>query len=120
MDGRLGWRTQSFIKDRILRNETLCLDFYHEKILLFHESLRPDSGRPRDGATVVHINPAVMSIDRNGQAARFVCPGAIILNVNGVAIETAKALQKAINGGIGRGWQIILSRDGEVQRILVR
>jgi S1-C subfamily serine protease len=87
------------------------------------------------GATVVNVNPAVIAEhdwlrhDDNGVviteirspsvAARFLQPGDIIQRVNGIEIKTVQELKKAVNARV-LGWNVIFSRDGQSQQIMVR
>jgi Do/DeqQ family serine protease len=87
------------------------------------------------GATVVNINPAVIAehdwlrhddsgvviteIRSPSVAARFLQPGDIIQSVNGIAIKTVQELKKAVNARVP-GWNVIFSRDGQSQQIMVR
>lgn len=87
-----------------------------------------------DGVTVANINPAVavelgireesgvviMKVDARAVGVRFVRPGDIILGFNGLEIKTVDELQRALKKSAPAGWQITLSRGGQVRQVVIR
>ncbi len=87
------------------------------------------------GARVANINPAVIAelgglrhddsgvvitaVRTPGAASRFLRPGDIIQSVNGVRIAGVVDLKKALNTRAS-GWNVVFSRDGKGQQIVIR
>ncbi len=93
-----------------------------------------DGAHVLQGATVANLNPAVavelgmkdeggvvvMNVDRRAQAVRFVAPGDLILEINGLEVKDVRALQKALSRSDPRGWQLVIERNGRKRQIVVR
>ena len=90
---------------------------------------------PFFGVAVANINPAVMAeveglppdaagvvVTRveSGGFSRFINPGDIIAQVNGVTIRTVSDLKKILGKSAGAGWSIVLNRRGRMQQIVIR
>lgn len=91
---------------------------------------------PLDGAVIGTINPAValeigldedeeggmavLEVKEGTTSARFVRSGDVLLSINGMDIKTAKDAQKALDSGAGRGWALVIKRNGQAHRIFVR
>lgn len=110
------------------------------------KAIAPPDSPPRDetllrsgpfsGATISNINPAVMhqlgdaitqretgvivmQIEPRSVASRFIAPGDIIENVNGVPVGKVSDL-KRILARPAAGWNIILDRNGQKQQLMLR
>lgn len=90
---------------------------------------------PFNGVTISNLNPAVatelgIADDENGvviaqiaprsHAARLMRVGEIIVAVNNIEVRSVDDLSGLLKRSNPRGWQIILSRDGQKRQLILR
>lgn len=91
---------------------------------------------PLKGVTVANLNPAVsvelgiseeekavvvLKAADQGRFMRFVAPGDILLEINGVKIRRVPDVEKALKtGSLSAGWDFLLNSHGRTRRIVLR
>ena len=89
---------------------------------------------PFYGVSIANVNPAVSTelglsdeegvvitqIAPRSRAARIMLVGEMILSVNDVDIKSVEDLTSLLSSNNPRGWQIILSRNGQKRQLILR
>ena len=109
------------------------------------EAITPPEDPPREeitlqgrhvlnGATVSNINPAVAieldisadegvvvtQVTRGSAAARIIRSGDVLLEINGKNIDDSGDVEKGLSRNSQRGFEIVFSRNGRVQQLVMR
>lgn len=95
-----------------------------------------DSDTPMNGATLMNLNPAVeielglknaplqgvvIAALKNGSvASRFLNVGDVVLEINGITIDTVKAVEPALAKPTAKGWFFRILTGGQQRTLMVR